>query len=336
MQLLTIGRRGLPWIVAIATIGFVFIRVPVAEAWSAAREARIEVLAPLVLGAVLLWFLLESFAYARLFSRFNVELSWRESRSLRGLSYLLTPIHLGLGKVGIVLRLSAIKRIPALEATSTVALYQTVDAFALAVLTTIGLSIIPTSAWVQEARIGSTALILVLATYLAFIRLDWPRNSLADRVRQWTIHRTHRIFGGRDLLLILGIKLAYHGTFVAVFYFGTRAFGVDLPFSVALAATPIIQAIGAIPISPAGLGTQQASMLYFFSAYGSEGAIVAFGFSLTAALIATRCLLGLVYLALLSPRDGGLSAPDTERARRFARQYSREETASTSNGHGFP
>lgn len=336
MRLLAFGRRVLPWFVAIATVGYVFIRVPLNEAWSAAREARVEVLLPLVLGAALFWFLLESYAYARLFSRFNTELSWRESRSLRGLSYLLTPLHLSLGKVGIVLRLSAIKKISPVEATSTVALYQTLDAIVLAALTTIGLLIIPTTSITSEARVIALALIVSLASYLALIRFDWPRLDLADRMRKWTIHRTHRNFDGRDLLLILGIKLAYHLAFVAVFYSGARAFGIELPFQVALAATPIIQAIGAIPISPAGLGTQQAAMLYFFSLYGSNGAIVAFGFSLTAALIGARCLLGLFYLASLSLRADESSERGTERVRLFAPPYSRVETVSTSNGHEFP
>jgi uncharacterized membrane protein YbhN (UPF0104 family) len=330
------GRRGFPWFVAIATVGYVFIRVPLPEAWSAAREARVEVFVPLVLAAVLFWFLLESYAYARLFSRFNTKLSWREARSLRGLSYLLTPIHLSLGKVGIVLRLAALKKISPLEATSTVALYQMVDAMVLAALSTIGLTIIPTTAFTNEARALAIGLILSIASYLIFIRFDWPRFALADRVRRWTFHRTHRRVGARDLLLVLGIKLAYQLTVVAVFYFGARAFGVELPFSIALATTPIILAIGAIPISPAGLGTQQASMLYFFSSYGSDGAIVAFGFTLTAALVGARCLLGLFYLPTLSLRDDERSEPGTVRARRFARPYYREEAVSTSSGPGFP
>ncbi len=336
MRLLVFGRRVAPWFVAIATVGYIFARVPLSQAWLAARDARIEVLVPLVLMAVLFWFLLESYAYAQLFSRFNTPLSWREARSLRGLAYLLTPIHQSLGKVGIVLRLSALKKTPPLEAASTVALYQTIDAMVLAALTAIGLSIIPTSAGTNEARAIAIALILTLASYLAFIRLDWPRFGFASRLRDWTIHRTHRRVRARDLLLILGIKLAYHLTFVGVFYFGTRAFGVELPFPVALAATPIIQAIGAIPISPAGLGTQQASMLFFFSSYGSDGAIVAFGFALTAALISARCLLGLLYLPTLTLRDDERSAPGMARARRFVRRYFREEIASTSNGPEFP
>lgn len=286
------------------TIGYIFARVPLVDAWAAAREAEIRNLVPLILGATAFWFLIESAAYAKLFSRFNASLSWREARSLRGLSYLLTPIHLSLGKLGIVLRYSTLKKISPLEVTSTVALYQTFDAIVLAGLAAIGCSLVPETAITHSARGAALLIMLTLTSYLALIRFARPASSLGLRVQKWTLHRSHRIFSSRDALLIVGVKLAYHLAFVAVFYFGTRAFGVDLPFPIALAATPIIQAIGAIPISPAGLGTQQAAMLIFFSEYGSEAATIAFGFSLAAALITARCLLGLLYLPSLNPRVG--------------------------------
>jgi uncharacterized membrane protein YbhN (UPF0104 family) len=75
------------------------------------------------------------------------------------------------------------------------------------------------------------------------------------------------------------------------------AFGIDVPFTLVLAATPTIEAIGGLPITPGGLGTQQAAMLYFFGGHGSEAAIIAFGFSLPIALMLARSLLGLVYLS---------------------------------------
>jgi len=63
-----------------------------------------------------------------------------------------------------------------------------------------------------------------------------------------------------------------------------------------MAATPGILLAGAIPITPAGLGTQQAAMVYFFSSYGSKAAILAFGLTFPVALVLSRCLLGLLYL----------------------------------------
>ena len=59
-------------------------------------------------------------------------------------------------------------------------------------------------------------------------------------------------------------------------------------------------AVGGLPISPAGLGTQQATMLYFFGTrFGgteSEAAIIAFGFSFPVVLTVGRGLVGAFYL----------------------------------------
>jgi hypothetical protein len=91
-------------------------------------------------------------------------------------------------------------------------------------------------------------------------------------------------------------KSLYFSVFVGVFWLGSHAFGVEVPLLVAMAATPGILLAGAIPITPAGLGTQQAAMVFFFSAYGDEAAILAFGLAFPVALILSRCLLGLRYL----------------------------------------
>jgi uncharacterized membrane protein YbhN (UPF0104 family) len=83
---------------------------------------------------------------------------------------------------------------------------------------------------------------------------------------------------------------------VGVFWLGSLSFGIELPLVLVVAATPAILLAGAIPITPAGLGTQQAAMLYFFSPYGDEAAILAFGLTFPVALILFRCLIGLRYL----------------------------------------
>jgi uncharacterized membrane protein YbhN (UPF0104 family) len=77
------------------------------------------------------------------------------------------------------------------------------------------------------------------------------------------------------------------------------SFGIELPLTLAIAATPAILMAGVVPITPAGLGTQQAVMLYFFAPYGDEAAILAFGLTFPVALILFRCLIGLRYLSEL-------------------------------------
>ena len=66
-----------------------------------------------------------------------------------------------------------------------------------------------------------------------------------------------------------------------------------------LASVPVILMAGALPITPAGLGTQAAAMLFFWSDVGDRGAIVAFGLVIPIALVGARVLLGLPYLGEL-------------------------------------
>ena len=289
-------KRIFPWVVAFAIAGYVFRVVSIEEAWSALLQARVEIILPVVLGTVLCWFLIESRAYAYVFSRFNTAVSWQEARSLRGVTYLLTPIHLSLGKAALVLRLQRVKKVPLLEGASSVALYQTIDAVVLAGLTAIGLWLIPSTPETSAAQGVAIAIVIVLLLYLTLIRSDRPKLHPLDRVRHLTLHHAHRRIRIRDAVIIVAAKLAYHLIAVAAFYFGLRAFGIDVPFTLVLATTPTIEAIGGLPITPGGLGTQQAAMLYFFGGHGTEAAIIAFGFSLPIALMVARSLLGLVYL----------------------------------------
>ena len=88
-----IARQILPWFVAAGCVAYSFEVVPLEACLAALRRAQLARFVPLAIGAVLAWFALESAAYAYAFSRFNARLSWREARSLRALTYLLTLIH---------------------------------------------------------------------------------------------------------------------------------------------------------------------------------------------------------------------------------------------------
>lgn len=309
-----------PWLIAAALIGFFFTRVPIEEAWSVARKARLDLFVPLITGGVVLWFVIESATYSLFFTRFNAPVSMREALSLRGMSYLLTPIHWNVGKAAVILRLRQTKGIPLLEATSTVMLVQAVDGFVLGALATTGLTLLAAQAEELAGVRGTTiAIVIAVVLNLALLRASWPRYRWLLWWRSLALHHAHRRLSARDFLLIVALKGAYHSVFILVFYFGPRAFGIELPFALALASAPIIQAVGALPITPAGLGTQQAAMLYFFGdrfgGNGSEAEILAFGFAFPFAMILGRCLLGLFYLKDLS-RPAAEMSPDSTPFRR--------------------
>jgi uncharacterized membrane protein YbhN (UPF0104 family) len=147
---------------------------------------------------------------------------------------------------------------------------------------------------------------LLLVIYLCVIRSGHPRTQIVTRLRALSLHHAHSRAEPSDIVVILALKLAYSGVFVALYYWGAPAFGIELPLALVVASVPIIQGIGALPISPAGLGTQQAAMLFFFSGHGSDAAIMAFGLLLPASTIALRCLIGWPYLRRLTNADRSL------------------------------
>jgi len=294
----------LPWLVAAGLIYWVFTRVPFLEAWEAAQAADLALFLGVMGAAVLAWFAIESTLYTWLFTRFNAPVDHAEARALRGMSYLFTPINWNVGKAAVILRLKQTKGVPLLESTSTVMFYQSVDGIILAGFASLGMTLLPSLVAgaddLSEARRWALLAIALTVVNLVILRASWPSFRWLRWWREISIHQAHRRFAARDLAILIPGKAVYHFLYILVFFFGTRAFGIDLPFPLVLAATPIIQAVGGLPISPAGLGTQQAAMLYFFGTrFGgtdSEAAIVAFGFSFPVALTLGRCLVGVFYL----------------------------------------
>jgi uncharacterized membrane protein YbhN (UPF0104 family) len=289
-------RRLGPWVLAAAILTFLFREIPLAAAWEAGQAARLDWFAAGMLTAVTAWFLIESAAYAYLFTRFNVPLSWAEARSLRGVTYLLTPINWNAGTAGVILHLRRSKGVSAVDSGSTMLFYGLIDGVVLTSFLLIGAALLPVSPEITTLRRIALGVVFVQLGFFALVMLRAPGWSWLARLRGLAIFRTFRQAQARDLGLLTLLRCAYFGGFVGVFWLGSLTFDISVPLLVATAATPAILAAGALPITPAGLGTQQAAMLLFFGAYGEPAAILAFGLCFPVALNLGRCLLGLGYV----------------------------------------
>jgi uncharacterized membrane protein YbhN (UPF0104 family) len=279
--------------------------VPVADAFSAARDAHLPVFVGAALIGVVAWFYLESSAFAYLFTRFNAPLSRREARSLRAVTYLLTPINWNLGTGAIVLHLRRSKGIAAIAATSSLLFYGLIDGIVLSSLALLGVRTLPPSPMLGTITSIATWFLAVQIVALALFLLPLPGWSWLRRLRSIGVFRTHSLATWRDVAVLLGIRGLYFAGFVLFFWAGTRAFSVAVPISHLAAVVPAVLLVGGLPITPAGLGTQQAAMLYFFDPFGSEAQILAYGFSFPVPLILARLALGLVYIRDLALLRGG-------------------------------
>lgn len=286
-----------PWAIAVGILYYVFADASIAAAWAAARDARLELFLPAMLGAVLLWFLIDSTAFSFLFTRYNAFLSGAEARSLRGVTYLLTPINWNLGTAAVILHLRTSKQIGALDSTSTMMFYQMIDGMLLAGYVLIGVLLLPDSPETRSLRNVALAFECFQAFSLIALMGTRPSWRWLGRMRSRGLFRSLRMATLGDLGTLLLLKALYFAAWIGIYWLGCHSFGIELPLRLAIAATPAILLVGALPVTPAGLGTQQAAMLYFFSPYGGEAAILAFGLTFPVALILFRCLIGARYVS---------------------------------------
>ncbi len=302
-------RRALPWLVAAAILLFLFRDVELSEALRAADHADLSLFVPLSLGCVTTWWVIESTAFAQLFSRFNTPLSWAEARSIRAVTYLLTPINWNLGTGAIILHLRRSKGVAVLEATSSILFYGLIDALALGSFALAGVSVLPPSPTLEGIARGAAGLLLVALGLLALFLREGPSWGWLQRIKQVAIFRTHRMARARDVAVLFALRFAYFGGFVLFFWIGARAFHVDVSLGLAAASVPLILIAGSIPVTPAGLGTQQAAILFLFAGHGSEAQILAFGLAVPVAQSLSRVLLGLFYVRDLGKLRAAREAP---------------------------
>lgn len=294
----------LPWVGAVAIVGFLFWQVPFAKVWAAALGAELAWGAPALVAGVVFWFLLDSWAYAYLISRFNVPFSWADGRALRGVTYLIAAVNWNAGTASIILYLRRFNRVPVLEATSSIFFYTNLDLLVLVGLAFAGASFLGASPEIERLRTLSGAALLLGAAVLWVMMASWPRWPWLQRVRSGPIFRAFRLARTVDFVVLLAVRMAYFAGFLAIFYFGGRAFGIEAPFVLVLASVPIILMAGALPLTPGGVGTQAAAMLFFWSGTGDEAAIVAFGLVFPVAVILVRVVLALPYLAQMRKLRG--------------------------------
>lgn len=308
-------RNGLPWLVAAGCLVYAFHVVPIEACLAAFRAANLVLFLPTAVACVLAWFLLDSATYAYTFSRFCAPLSWRDARSLRALTYLLTLIHWHVAKAAVVLRLHTAHGVGLMSATSALLVHQLVGLMALGAFVSLGASAEPRLPGARTVATAGTLATTGIALGVALLRTDrlpiWP----LDVLRRTPLLQAFRRVTLTDVAVIGFAKTAYQMVFVLVYAVGLRAFGLDLSLARVVVATVILQAVGGLPISPSGFGTQQAAMLLLFADPAANGrdqaAILAFGVSLPITTLALRGLLACLYLGDLSR---GSAAPVVESA----------------------
>ncbi|HSD87244.1 MAG TPA: lysylphosphatidylglycerol synthase domain-containing protein, partial [Kofleriaceae bacterium] len=186
--------------------------------------------------------------------------SLRDTLAMRGATYVLALLNYAVGQGGLAYYLHR-SGVPTLRAAG-MALFMMGTTFAGLILTT-------TATWPfgPSGQAGGAmwwTLVIGcggLLVYLVVIALA-PR-ALARRELLAPLFEA-RIRG--HLLTIAG-RLPHVVIIVLGHWLAMRVWGFPVPFSLALMTMPAVVIVTALPISPGGLGTTQAALVYFFSDY---------------------------------------------------------------------
>jgi len=284
--------RVLPWVVTAGLLLVVFQRISFEKVVAAVHRAPGWTL-PAILGCVVAVYLADSFAIWRTFGWFLTRMSLSDVLLVRGATYLLAAINYNVGQGAIVYFVHKNKGTTIMRGVATTLLVLGTNVLALLFLATAGLTAAP------EVPHAVKVLVVVawvgLAVYVALIALRprWLDRPLFEVL-------LNAGFGGHARALV--VRLPHIASLVAFQFAALRAFGIQVPFVDALATLPVVFLVAVLPISVQGLGTTQATMVYFFARYapgsGDErgAAVLAASLVAQAVALAFQAVLGVACL----------------------------------------
>jgi len=285
-----------PWGVAAVILAVEFYNIDRKFFLESLNSANLSIYIPLVVLFIFIWFFIESFNLQTLYRYFGYRLHYKKILEIRGATFLLMIVNYGLGAGGIAMYMKKDLGIPLLRSTSILFYYMVVESSGISFLAVAGFLLAGESSQIQFWVIYlSLYLFLFYVLEIVFLKYIPPKGFLkkfiSSRLVEPIRESTWAMFWG-----IFFQRIVYFMTFIVFFYFATRAFHMEIPLLTLTALVPIIFFVGNIPITPFGLGTIQAGMLYFFKGYGTEANILAMSIVYTVSLMFFRALIGLYFL----------------------------------------
>ncbi|MDY6820608.1 MAG: lysylphosphatidylglycerol synthase domain-containing protein [Deferribacterota bacterium] len=296
---ITILSQVISWTIGLIIAVFLFLQVDINIIKEAFYKAYIIPFIIIICSFVLFWLFFETYNLYLLIKYYGYKTLYKDILILRSATYLLMLINYNLGIGGILLGLSIKHKINIANSTSIVALYSLTDILSLSALTLISTAFICcyTQKKVYIILLIISFLLVLLLLFLYFIfhnsKLSKQfKNRIAKKIISFISDELSKL-KKTDLLKIILLRMTYFLTFIIFFHFTLPLFHIHIPFIWLAALVPPIFFIGNLPITPAGIGTIQAAMLFFFKSFGQYEDILLFSICYTTFLLLTRLLLGL-------------------------------------------
>ena len=284
--------RVLPWVVTAGLLFLLFRRISIAEVVEDTRHAA-GWMVPVTLLCVVAVYLADSFAIWKTFGWFLTRMSFKDVLLVRGATYLLAAINYNVGQGAIVYFVHRTAGTTIVRGIATILLVLGTNVLVLLFLATAGLGIAPAVPGAVKILVAVAWGGLTFYAALIALRPRWLDRPVFEVLLNARL-------GGYARAVI--VRVPHIAALIAFQYFALRAFGVHVPFVDAIATLPVTFLVAVLPISVQGLGTTQATMVYFFAQYApgdaaaQEAAVIAASLVAQAIAFSFQALLGVVCL----------------------------------------
>jgi hypothetical protein len=304
--------RVLPWLVTAGLLAWLAYKIDF-TAFKAGIHGSAGWMAPATLACVIAVYLADSLAIWKTFGWFLTRMSFADVLLVRGATYLLAAINYNVGQGAIVYFVHKNAGTTIMRGIATTLLVLGVNVLALLFLASAGLAIAPDIPRAVKILVAVAWVGLAIYVVLIKVRPRWLDKPVFEVLLNAGI-------GGHARALL--VRIPHLASLIAFQYTALHGFGVQVPLVDAFAVMPVIFLVGVLPISVQGLGTTQATMVFFLARYapgspGQQAALVtaasltaqalAFGFQ---ALLGVLCLRSRVGRALqASAKEAQVDAP---------------------------
>lgn len=252
-------RRWWPWLVGLAILAAIATRIPVDEFRAAIGKGPHLWLGLATLGVTLMVLCTDTISTWVGLLALGIQRPIAHVLVIRGATYALFVLNYGIGQGAFGFYLNR-TGIPGLRAVGVTLFLIGTNLATLLVVTT--------TAWAGHPATGHTALWWTLlagtAAFLVYLAvIAASPKALAQRQLLAPLFDA----GLRGHAIAIVGRLPHTAVMVLGHWMAVRVWGIEVPWTAAVTLMPAVVIASVLPISPAGLGTTQAALMYFFSEF---------------------------------------------------------------------
>lgn len=295
-------KRTGPWAAAVFFLVFLFHSIEFNKFIEALIQVNLTIYLPWLLVFGIAAFLMDVQNLKSVLLQFDYDVPYQKLLHIRGMTYLVMVINYTLGIGSIALYLKRDVGIPLIRSAGLMLVYNSATQNCLAIIAGTGCFFFQDSPnMTDKIFFLCVSIVSVSIAIISTLKL-MPESGKILKFKHLEVVKVFHELPWISYILITFWRGVYYLTFLIFYYYAVRAFNMEIPLSALVVYVPVVLLIISLPITPFGLGTSQAAMIFFFKEYGSEATILAFGLTYSTSVILIRGMIGILFLTNIQER----------------------------------